>query len=78
MLMFQTFPKKLLPVAYKWMFLIPLPLSLSSPMLHDLHMVILVFLLPSVCGVTGTYQAVIFVDIILGERIKVSEMRKHK
>lgn len=65
-------------MAYKWIFLIPLSLSLSSPMLHDLHMVILVFLLPFVCGITGTYQLVIFVDIILGERIKVSEMRKHK
>lgn len=76
--MFQTFPEKLLPAAYQQIFLTPSALSLSSSPLHDLHPVILVFLFPSVHGAAGTYQAVIFVDIFLGERIKVSETRKHK
>lgn len=59
-------------------FLTPSPPSQSPPTLHVLHQVILMSLLPSVHCITGTYQAVILIDIILGERIKVSEMRKHK
>lgn len=34
--------------------------------------------LSPVHGITGTHQAVVLIDILLGERIKVSETRKQK
>jgi len=51
---------------------------LTTATLHDLDQVILMSLLPFAYSIMGTYQAVILIDIILGERIKVSEMRKDR
>lgn len=79
--MFQIplFPEKLLPITYKHcFFLIHSELSQIPPTLHDLHQIILTSLLPSVQCRKGTYQAIILIDVILGERIEVSEMKEHK
>lgn len=78
--MFQIplFPEKLLPVTYKEILLTPSALSQIPHTLRDLHQVILTSLLPSVHCRSGTYQAIILIDVILGERIKVSEMRNKK